>query len=159
MTSLYKEFVWSWLQLLVESLQNNNNINWIWKFLLYFLFINKAIRLNNLKTRAAMNARISLFVVCCKVIIYLLKYNLHDCTFKVIFSCDFKFVFLKKNPLSHFSFPILGPAFFYWNRFVYKSGIGEKMNFDNYLHASKCSKIIWWKKILVVNFYVCTVVV
>ena len=27
----FDKFVWSWLQLLVESLQNNNNINWIWK--------------------------------------------------------------------------------------------------------------------------------
>ena len=30
--SFDKEFVWLWLQLLVESLQNNNNINWIWNF-------------------------------------------------------------------------------------------------------------------------------
>ena len=28
-----------------------------------------------------MNAKISVFVICVKVIIYLLKYNLHDCTF------------------------------------------------------------------------------
>ena len=31
---------------------------------------------------AAMDARISLFVICVKAIIYLLQYNLHDCTFK-----------------------------------------------------------------------------
>ena len=28
-----------------------------------------------------MNVKISVFVICVKVIIYLLKYNLHDCTF------------------------------------------------------------------------------
>ena len=30
-----------------------------------------------------MNAKISVFVICVKAIIYLLLYNLHDCTFKV----------------------------------------------------------------------------
>ena len=29
-----------------------------------------------------MNANVSLFVICVKVIIYLLRYNLHDCNFK-----------------------------------------------------------------------------
>ena len=43
-----------------------------------FLFINKTLRLNNLKTRAAMNAKISVFVICVEVIIYLLLYDLHD---------------------------------------------------------------------------------
>ena len=47
-----------------------------------FLFINKALRLNNIKTRTAMDAKISVFVICVKAIIYLLLYNLHDCTFK-----------------------------------------------------------------------------
>ena len=37
--------------------------------------------LNNLKTRAAMNAKISVFVICVEAITYLLLYNLHDCTF------------------------------------------------------------------------------
>ena len=37
--------------------------------------------LNNLKTRAAMNEKISLFVICVEAITYLLLYNLHDCTF------------------------------------------------------------------------------
>ena len=31
-----------------------------------------------------MNAKISVFVICVKVIMCLLKYNLHDCTFKQI---------------------------------------------------------------------------
>ena len=29
-----------------------------------------------------MNAKISVFVICAEVMIYLLLYNLHDCTFK-----------------------------------------------------------------------------
>ena len=37
--------------------------------------------LNNLKTKTAMNAKISVFVICVEAIIYLLLYNLHDCTF------------------------------------------------------------------------------
>ena len=45
--------------------------------------LNKTLRLNNLKTRPAMNEKISVFVFCVEAIIYLLLYNLHDCTFKV----------------------------------------------------------------------------
>ena len=41
--------------------------------------------LNNLKTRAAMNAKISMFVICVQVITYLLIYNLHDCTFNCFY--------------------------------------------------------------------------
>ena len=37
---------------------------------------------NNLKTRIAMNAKNSVFVVCVEAIIYLLLYTLHDCSFK-----------------------------------------------------------------------------
>ena len=37
---------------------------------------------HNLKTRAAMNAKISVLVICVEAIIYLL-YNLHDCIFKI----------------------------------------------------------------------------
>ena len=40
------------------------------------------MRLNNLKTRSAMNAKISVFVICVEAITYLLLNNLHDCTFK-----------------------------------------------------------------------------
>ena len=42
-----------------------------------------------------MNAKISMFVICVKAIIYLLLYNLHDCTFKMkfvkikYFCCDY----------------------------------------------------------------------
>ena len=35
-----------------------------------------------------MNAKISVFVICVKVIIYLLLHNLHDCTFKRCPDCQ-----------------------------------------------------------------------
>ena len=41
-------------------------------FYCLFLFINKTLWLNNLKTRTAMNPKISAFVICVEVIIYLL---------------------------------------------------------------------------------------
>ena len=44
------------------------------QFLLYFLFINKALRLNNLKTSATMNAEISVFVIYVEAVIYLLLF-------------------------------------------------------------------------------------
>ena len=48
----------------------------------YFVFVlNKTLRLNNLKTKTDMSVKIPVFVTCVKVIIYLLLYNLHECTF------------------------------------------------------------------------------
>ena len=47
----------------------------------FFLFINKTLRLINLKTRTAMNAKISVVVICVQEIICLFLHNLHDCTF------------------------------------------------------------------------------
>ena len=44
--------------------------------------MNKILRLNNLKTRTAINAKMSVFVICVEVIIHLLLYNLHNCTLK-----------------------------------------------------------------------------
>ena len=41
----------------------------------------KTLWLNNFKTRAAINAKISVFVICVETIIYLFLHNLHDCTF------------------------------------------------------------------------------
>ena len=40
-----------------------------------------------------MNAKISMFVICDEAIIYLLLYNLHDCTFKVACVVDIKLFF------------------------------------------------------------------
>ena len=48
---------------------------------MFFLFMIKTSRLNDLKTRAAMNAKISVFVICDEAI-YLLLHNWHDCTLK-----------------------------------------------------------------------------
>ena len=47
-----------------------------------FRFIKKILRPNNLRTRTTMNAKISVLVICIEGIIYLLLYNLTDCTFK-----------------------------------------------------------------------------
>ena len=47
------------------------------------MFISKPLRLNNLKTKTAMNTKISVFVICVEEIIYLLLYNLYDCTFNL----------------------------------------------------------------------------
>ena len=47
-----------------------------------FLIINETSRFSNVKTRTAMNAKISVFVIYVETIIHLLLYNLHDCTFK-----------------------------------------------------------------------------
>ena len=48
--------------------------------------MNKTLRLNILKARTAMNVKVSVFVTCAEAIVYLLLYNLHDCTFKDFFS-------------------------------------------------------------------------
>ena len=47
-----------------------------------FLFINKPLWLYNLQTKTIINTEISVFVICVKATMYLLLYNLHDCTFK-----------------------------------------------------------------------------
>ena len=43
--------------------------------------MNKTLRLSNLKTRTVLNAKISMVVTCVEAAIYVLLYNLHDCTF------------------------------------------------------------------------------
>ena len=53
------------------------------QFLLSFLFINKTLQRNNLKTGAVTNAKISVFAFCVEAFINLSLYNLHDCTFKL----------------------------------------------------------------------------
>ena len=40
-----------------------------------------------MKTRTAMNMKISVFFICVEAIIYLLLYNLYDCTFNYLFNC------------------------------------------------------------------------
>ena len=68
-----------------------------------FLFINKTLQLDNLKTRTVMNAKISVFVICVESIIYLLSYNLHDCTFKRKWQKQPPEVFYKKAVLKNFA--------------------------------------------------------
>ena len=71
-----------------------------------FLFIKKFLYLNNLKTRTDMSARISVFVICVEAIIYLLLYNLHDCTFndsvRQINKISFKKIFPRRNMIRIF---------------------------------------------------------
>ena len=55
-----------------------------------FLFINKILWLNNSKTRTAVNAKVLVFINYIEAIIFLLLYNLHDCTFKLF--REFQFI-------------------------------------------------------------------
>ena len=50
-------------------------------FYCLFCLQNKALRINNLKTRTAMNLKISVLVISIEAILHLLLYNLHDCVF------------------------------------------------------------------------------
>ena len=59
--------------------------------LLPFLFINKTLRLNNLKTRTAMDGKISVSIICVAMITYLLWYDLHDSTFKYFHYLSFPY--------------------------------------------------------------------
>ena len=43
----------------------------------------KTLRLNNLKIRTAMNAKLLVFVICVEAVKNLLLCNLNDCTFKL----------------------------------------------------------------------------
>ena len=101
------------------------------QFLLSFLFINKNVRLNNLKTRTAMNAKTSIFVICVETIIYLLLYNVHDCTFNSCFNKDF---LILMTPLCHrlfvfnqniFAFNHFNPIYFSFNN-IYLYSIKSK---------------------------------
>ena len=53
------------------------------------------LRLNNLKTRTAINAKILVFAICVEAIMYLVLHNLHDCTFNCTFT--FTLINLKKD--------------------------------------------------------------
>ena len=67
-------------------------VNFAFGFLLSFLFINKTLRLHNLKTRTVMNAKISVFLVCVEAIINFFVYHLHNCIFNLITSSVQKMV-------------------------------------------------------------------
>ena len=70
-------------------------------YCLSFLLINKTLRLNNFKTRTAINAKISVFVTYVEAIIDFLLYNLHNCTFNKL-----QFSEWKNATLSHVDFHI-----------------------------------------------------
>ena len=59
-------------------------VSLLFQSLLPFLFINKTLRLDNLKTRTATNANVSVFVICVETMLYLLLYKLHDITFTIV---------------------------------------------------------------------------
>ena len=64
----------------------------LFKFQVSFLFINKTLQLYNFKTRTAINAKISVFVIGVEAI-FLLLHNLHDCSFKSEFVPNVSFNF------------------------------------------------------------------
>ena len=47
-----------------------------------------------------MNAKISVFVICVEVIIYLLSHNLHDCTFNLTYHIDMFNLYLRLGNLN-----------------------------------------------------------
>ena len=49
---------------------------------IFFCLHTKSLLISNLKTKMAMNAKLSRFVVYFKAIIYLLLYSLNECTLK-----------------------------------------------------------------------------
>ena len=53
------------------------------------MFINKTLWLNNSKTKRAMNAKISILVICVEAIIYVLLHNLHDSTLNSMHNISF----------------------------------------------------------------------
>ena len=64
--------------------------------LLSFLFINETLLLDNLKTRTATNASLSVFVICVGAMLYLLLYKLHDSTFTIVGFRFQNFIFTRK---------------------------------------------------------------
>ena len=64
------------------------------QFLLSLLFINKTLWLHNLKTRTAINAKISVLVTCVEAIMHLLLHNLH---LKVLHNLYLHWNFFLKN--------------------------------------------------------------
>ena len=53
------------------------------------MFINKTLWLNNSKTKRAMNAKISILVICVEAITYVLLHNLHDSTLNLMHNICF----------------------------------------------------------------------
>ena len=79
------------------------------------LFINKALRFNNSKTRTTLNLKIWVFVTFVEGIIYLFFYSLYDCTFPR--------AFIKVNRIISFGneSPTLTNFIEYWQYIIIKS--------------------------------------
>ena len=64
--------------------------------------MSKTLRLNELKTGIAINAKILVFNICAETTLYLLLYILHDCTFKYIIVtnvyCNVKHIYIVIQP-------------------------------------------------------------
>ena len=75
------------------------------------LLVNKILRLNNVKTRTPVDAKILIIVICVEATIYLLLYNLHGCTFFFLILDGYEHLsmslqlYLKKR-LWHRCFPV-----------------------------------------------------
>ena len=102
------------------------------------LFINKNLQLNNLKTRIAMNAKISVFVVCIETIICLLLYNLDDCTFK-----DTQ---REKAPLNQNSSTYKKYEYGHLGRWYIKSALYKR--FSSWNKSSKIYSSYWQNSVL-----------
>ena len=98
-----------------------------------FLFLNKALRHNNLKTRRSMNAIILVFVICVKVIIYLLfcYYNSQECTFKLESATHVPKLWV-------WSLPIQFTFFLFFLPLLYKSRISFTWLFDSNFLVFSC---------------------
>ena len=93
-----------------------------------FLFINKILRLDNLKTAAATNAKISAFLICVEATVYLLLYSLHDCTFKNYSTVKTMLLFLQKMKqfLIQLHWQLFWVIFCSW---LIKSGESSRLSF------------------------------
>ena len=86
--------------------------------------------MNNLETRTVINAKISAFVICVEAIIYLLKHNLHDCTF--FFN---KSLFLFSSNLQKLNSKFLKNIFFF-KKTTKKQTNKEKSYYKDNMHIN-----------------------
>ena len=95
-----------------------------------FSVYKQTLRLNNLKTRTAMNTRISVFIICVEAIIYLLLYDLHDCTFKKDFEVTENFKTLEvwrklKRVISYRLFLKTMLCKIFWEKLKYQTKLNK----------------------------------
>ena len=111
-----------------------------------FLLINKTLRLNSLKTRTAINVKISVLFFGAEAIIYLLLYNLYDFTFKQWH--DFKREY-NLHESSYFSISI--PE---WWKFIIEENFENATNLIiNDHHLVKGSRVITLDRLTSTGIY------